>query len=336
MSCRHVKATSSCAARSSKIEHGGRRLVRVTTAPPSQSPAAGSQTTATAPTQDWATTVFHLPVEEQVRAVSARLKELNPGFDGNVEAKYENGTVNFLGFCTDEIKDISPLRAFRELRVLDAQGSDKFRGRLADLGPLQELRGLIVLQLMNNDIRSLAPLRGLRLGYIGLGFNPVDDLTPLAGMPLGTAHLYNTKVDDLSPLVGMPLRDLHLVVTPVRDLSPLKNMPLEKLAIGYTQVSDLSPLKGMPLKHLNIDGTKVTKLEPLKGAPLRELQYLGTPIDDISVLKAVALESVVCDFKPRRDAAILRSITTLKTINGKPTADFWRDFDLRAGGAKPL
>jgi eukaryotic-like serine/threonine-protein kinase len=317
-----------------EIERGGRRLVRVTTAPPAQPAAVVAQPAATAATQDWATTVFHLPVKEQVRAVSARLKEVNPGFDGNVEARYENGTVSFIGFCTDQIRDISPLGALRELRVIDAKGSDKFRGRLADLGPLQELRGLIVLQLMNNDVRSLAPLRGLRLGFIGLGFNPVDDLTPLAGMPLGTAHLYNTKVSDLSPLAGMPLRDLHLVVTSVRDLSPLKNMPLEELAIGYTSVTDLSPLKGMPLKHLNIDGTKVTKLELLIGMPLREFQYFDTPIDDISVLKAMRLEKVRCDFKPERDAAILRSIATLKTINGKPAAEFWKDVDLRAGVAK--
>lgn len=33
------------------------------------------------------------------------------------------------------------------------------------------------------------------------------------------------------------------------------------------------------------------------------------------------------DFKPERDAAILRSIMTLESINGKPAAEFWKQLD---------
>ena len=61
-------------------------------------------------------------------------------------------------------------------------------------------------------------------------------------------------------------------------------------------MSDLSPLQGMPLTSLDCGRTKVSDLSSLKGMPLRELK---------------------CDFKPERDADILRSIKTLETINGK-------------------
>jgi hypothetical protein len=33
------------------------------------------------------------------------------------------------------------------------------------------------------------------------------------------------------------------------------------------------------------------------------------------------LKTINCDFKPERDAAILRSIKTLETINGKPAKE---------------
>jgi hypothetical protein len=66
----------------------------------------------------------------------------------------------------------------------------------------------------------------------------------------------------------------------------------------------------MPLTHLWCDQTKVTALAPLQGLPLRNLW---------------------CDFEPRRDTAILRSLTSLKEINGKPAKDFWKEVD----AAKP-
>ena len=39
------------------------------------------------------------------------------------------------------------------------------------------------------------------------------------------------------------------------------------------------------------------------------------------------LEDLYLDFKPERDTDILRSIKTLKTINRKPVAEFWKEVD---------
>jgi hypothetical protein len=44
------------------------------------------------------------------------------------------------------------------------------------------------------------------------------------------------------------------------------------------------------------------------------------------------LAEIHCDFKPKRDAEILRSITTLKHINGNPATEFWKMVD---AGKKP-
>jgi hypothetical protein len=48
------------------------------------------------------------------------------------------------------------------------------------------------------------------------------------------------------------------------------------------------------------------------------------------------LKEIWCDFKPERDAEVLRSLRTLETINRKPAKEFWKDQGLETGqGPKP-
>jgi hypothetical protein len=55
--------------------------------------------------------------------------------------------------------------------------------------------------------------------------------------------------------------------------------------------------------------------------PLTELQCNQTKVSDLSPLKELPLKQLWCDFNPDRDAAVLRSIETLETINGKPAQE---------------
>jgi uncharacterized membrane protein len=119
----------------------------------------------------------------------------------------------------------------------------------------------------------------------------------------GLAHFKNCK----------SLRYLHLWgLTSVSDsgLAHFKDCKeMTDLGMSHTQLSDsgLACFKDCKkLTSLWIDGTKVSDLSPLKGLPLTRL---------------------FCDFKPERDADILRSIKTLETINGKPAKDFWKEVD---------
>ena len=90
-----------------------------TTAKPSASP--------TKPTKPWNTPAFQLgcrdakalPAEKQIEAVSKKLMELNPGFDGKNDKapKIERGVVTGFGFSTDNVTDISPVRALAGLKV---------------------------------------------------------------------------------------------------------------------------------------------------------------------------------------------------------------------------
>jgi formylglycine-generating enzyme required for sulfatase activity len=127
----------------------------------------------------------------------------------------------------------------------------------------------------------------------------------------------------------MPLTHLDCGGTQVVELSPLKGMPLTLLNCSSTRVSDLSPLKGMPLTVLYCNNTRVSDLSPLKGMPLTLLTCGSTRVSDLSPLKGMPLKEVYCDFRRERDAEILRSITTLGRINGKPAAEFWKESDKR-------
>jgi serine/threonine protein kinase len=63
----------------------------------------------------WIKQVAAMPAEEQAEAVAAKLKELNPGFDGKITPMTEAGVVTGLQFLADDVTDISPVRALAGL-----------------------------------------------------------------------------------------------------------------------------------------------------------------------------------------------------------------------------
>jgi serine/threonine protein kinase len=250
-----------------------------------------------------------LLAEQQVKEVTAELQRHNAGFDGDVKHWVEGGVIRELEFSADHITDLSPLRVLTGLRVLVCCGSDYGKGQLADLSPLQDMK----------------------LTKLNCRFTKVNDLSSLQDMKLTELDCRFTKVRDLSPLQGMKLQALDCSGTEVSDLRPLTEMPLRSLDVGVTKVSELSPLKKMPLRTLKFPLTPVTDLSPLTGIPLEELEFHGTFPADVAPLRSMPLKSVRCDFKPDRDAEILRSIKTLQQINDKPAAEFWKEADAKKG-----
>src|SRR5262249_26986497 len=196
--------------------------------PPTASKEAAARTEA----ERWEGSVVGLPAEKQVEEVERRLRELNPGFEGKVKdctiqrGVVEGGIVRGLGFSTDKVADISPLRALRGLESLNCSGDWPKEGKLSDLGPLRKLP-LKILICGGNPITDLGPLQGVPLKDLRLGATHVSDLTPLKSMQLEILHLPSTRTADLSPLAGCKsLRELWVDFTPVSDLAPLRNLPL--------------------------------------------------------------------------------------------------------------
>jgi Leucine-rich repeat (LRR) protein len=238
--------------------------------------------------QAWVKATQALPAGQQIEAVSRKLMELNPGFDGKVTGydgkglpKIENGAVREFGLFTDNVMDISPVRALVILKSLNCSGSGTGKGRLTDLSPLKGMSALL-------------------------------DLT-----------CAKTQVSDLSPLQGMNLVTLHCPITPVSDLKPLERMKLSVLTCDETQVLDLSPLREVPLRHLYCYNTQISDLTPLAGVrTLSELRVNRTKVTPASVAALQqALPNCKIDWddpaKPKTPQPSIQSIDLLKLIDPK-------------------
>jgi Leucine-rich repeat (LRR) protein len=303
----------------------------------------------------WVKDVAGMPAEKQVEAVSKKLMELNPGFDGKNTIKNDNGVVTVFQFSSDSVIDISPVRALVGLASLHCNGSDRDKSKFSDLSPLKGMP-LTWLAVGLTRVSDLSPLKGMPLTHLDIHLTLVTDLVPLKDIPLEALHCWATPISDLSPLKGMSLTKLYCGATPISDLSPLEGIPLTLLDCAETQISDLSPLKGMPLSYLGIGRTQVSDLSPIKDLPLTELYFhgiqvsdlssvkgmklihldcSGTKVSDLSPLKGMPLKTLNLNFKPERDTELLRSIKTLETINGKPAAEFWKEVEEQQNGKKP-
>lgn len=279
--------------------------------------------------ESWLEEVSKLPLKKRLDAVTEKLQELNPGFDGKVEYKIRDQTDVEMFFNTFDVSDISPIRAIKELRMLECQGSSERKGKLVDLSPLRGLK-LTTLRISYNPVVDLSPLAGMELTNFRCHNTSVVDLSPLSGMPLVSINCRYSQVSDLAPLKGMPLKVLVCSGTRVSDLSPLRDTMLEVLHLQQTKVEDLSPLSELPLDHLTLDYSKVRDLSAVAKMPLRHLVCSHTPVSDIAPLMEVSLKIVVLDTKRIQNLELLRSHSTLEKINNQPASEFWKEWNNQA------
>jgi hypothetical protein len=126
--CHTARRHDGLLGRDVRYRHLGFRVVRLLESPPDATArsADGQEKPWLKPAfLAWQEEVATLPAEEQVKAVSKKLVELNPEFDGKVTGldwqsppKIENGVITEFALHSDWVSDISPLRALTALRVL--------------------------------------------------------------------------------------------------------------------------------------------------------------------------------------------------------------------------
>jgi hypothetical protein len=272
-----------------------------------------------------------LPAAEQVEEVRKELMRLNPGFDGQVGHKIEDGVIVGLQIVTDKVTNIAPIRAFTALRMLDCSGTitnGTPNGQLADL-PLEgmNLAGLTRLNLTNTRVSDagLAHFRDCKK-LISLH---------LPGTQVSDSGLANFK--DCNDLISLSLPGTKVTDAGLAHFKDCKD--LTELNLAGTQVSDggLAHLKDCKnLTLLRLSGTRVSEagLENFKGTPLKKLFIAGTDVTDLKPLQGMALEDI--RLTPRniiQGLDILRDMKSLKTIGieygekGWPAAEFWERYD---------
>jgi hypothetical protein len=281
--------------------------------------------------RDWLQTVARLPANDQIAVVTARLKELNPGFEGPVQPTIENGVVVGLFIPTPKITNLAPVRALPGLRELKCYAPSGPLGRLTDLTPLAGLP-LRVLWVRSNDrLFDLRPLEGMPLVELNCSGTLVADLAPVHKCPLESLYIGESRVPSLEGLKGLPLKKLYCQNSAISDLSPLAGMRLEVLVCFYSQVHDLSPLRKMPLTQVSVQACRQVKdLSPLQGMPLDDLDVRAVGTTDLTPLKDAPLrylradESAILAHRP-----LIQALPKLGTINDTPASKFWADRDAK-------
>ncbi|GMV82554.1 MAG: hypothetical protein AMXMBFR7_37380 [Planctomycetota bacterium] len=162
-------------------------------------------------TDAWIAAVASLKPEDQVEAVHAKLKELNPNLpDTKVRSQVGNGVIVGLKIDGQHLNDISPLRALKSLQRLETGVIMGHEGKL-DIAPLAHLPELVELQAYNSRVFDLAPLRGSKIAVLNVAACPrIKDYSPLGEMP----GLKNLTFDPKpSPEIGAHLRKIKTLTT---------------------------------------------------------------------------------------------------------------------------
>lgn len=320
---------SSERSRSDRVHTLGLRVARVPIA--ASLPEVKTPPLAVAPFTDAdVQRIAALPAAEQVEEVRKEQMRRNPGFDGEMDTKVEDGVVTEFRITTDQVTDIAPIRVFDALRVLKCCGTwtGSPKGLLEDLTPLarMKLANLTYLDLAYTkvtdagmvyfkDCKRLTDLRleHTRVGDAGLAyFKDCKHLTAinLAGTNVSDAGL--APFEGCNGLLFLALWDTQVGNEGLAHFKACKN--LEHLYLGRTQVGDvgLAQFKAMPLRTLSIDATGITDLTPLQGMALEEFRL--TPKNITKGLN------------------VLRDMTSLKTIavdgnQPMPAAEFWERYD---------
>jgi len=257
----------------------------------------------------------------QLEEVRRKIQELNPEAKASLNADPPFGTPKSLHMNPVGLRDLSPLRAIRELpflgtiRSLNLSSNEHYGiGTIEDLSPLQGLR-LEGLDLSFNSLKRISPLRGMPLVSLSLGNTNVVDLEPLAECrQLKYLSLFRSRCQSLEPLRQLRLETLVLEETPhdFANLEPLKDMTslrhlnlrlnksikgifhLEKVPLVSLEAPECQKLESLEglntteLQGLNIAGSPIKSLEPLAGAPrLQNLNAQLTEISDLEPLKDV-------------------------------------------------
>ena len=88
---------------------------------------------------DWLKRVQALKGDEQLAALTQELVHRNPWYDGKATPGYLETKIVSLKLVTDELSDLTPLRALPHLNALTVRGSALGKGRLRDLSVLKDV-----------------------------------------------------------------------------------------------------------------------------------------------------------------------------------------------------
>lgn len=230
----------------------------------------------------------------------------------------EARVVDVLGYVEDEetgefppvmARDLVRLSGLsaRELGVTSLRGLECAQGletlglsgnQISDLSPLAELGALRELELSENDLERLTPIRDLPLRRLIVDANPlgnrgVSDVEELR--QLDHLDVSRTSLSSLEGLAG--LRDLQTLSArdnAIDSIAPLAGLDnLLSIDVEDNEIEEIEAVAGKSLRRLDIDANLVESLEPLQG--MQSLEYLDARANVISSVAPLSGLSALVD-----------------------------------------
>lgn len=160
------------------------------------------------------------------------------------------------------IKSLEGLQYCKALMKLDLENNE-----IADLTPIKDLKLLQSIDLSSNKIESLEALAGLvQSQYLQVSKNGIVDLGPLRGMAnLRSLYAAENKIKSIEPISGLrKMWTLHLSGNPMEDLASLNQLAgLESISLRGCGIKSLEFVRALKPNLLVLTDNPIGDFGPL-------------------------------------------------------------------------
>ncbi|MBB1523050.1 MAG: leucine-rich repeat domain-containing protein [Clostridiales bacterium] len=220
---------------------------------------------------------------------------------------------------------------------------DLNNNKIENIEPIRGLTNLTDLYLDNNKIENIEPIKGLtHLTNLGLNTNKIDNIEILRGLTnLTYLGLDSNKIDNIEILKGLTyLTNLRLNSNRIENIEPLRELiNLTYLGLDSNKIDNIESLKKLiNLTDLYLNSNKIENIEPIRG--LTNLTYLGldsNKIENIEPLRGlINLTDLYLNSNKIENIEPLRGLTNLnklylynnKIVNIDPLEDLINLYEL--------
>jgi len=198
------------------------------------------------------------------------------------------------------------------LSVEDVKNISQVVGKKAgikSLDGLQNCQAIMLIDLENNEIADLAPIKDLKqLQSVNLAGNHIESIEPMAALTgMQYLELSRNKVIDIASIKAMSnMRSLYLSDNQIKSLEPVSDLKkVWTLYAAKNPIEDFTPIGKLKwLSSVDLRSCGIKDLQFLK--PLTELKYLMLADNQIADLASMVEMSDADAKGEKRFAPFLR------------------------------
>ena len=196
---------------------------------------------------------------------------------------------------------------------------DLNNNKIENIEPIRGLTNLTDLYLDNNKIENIEPIKGLtHLTNLGLNSNRIENIEPLRELiNLTYLGLDSNKIDNIEPLRGLiNLTDLYLNSNKIENIEPIRGLTnLTSLYLNSNKIENIEPIRRLTnLTYLSLYNNKIVNIDPLEDLiNLYELDLEENKITNIEVLTGLtSLNKLNLEYNEIEDISPLDAFKTNK------------------------